>query len=255
MRVLIADDEPLSRENVELLLARHPDVSAVASCATGEAAVSLAATFHPDVVLLDIRMPGIDGFEVVRALGTPPPLVVFVTAHDEHAVAAFETAAVDYLLKPFDDARFDRMLDRVRDRLASRAGREPKKDPKTNVEAAGASTGPAASYAERLVIREVGRVRIVPVRAIDWIEAQGVYACLHHEGRATLLRSTMDRLARELDPARFVRVHRSAIVRRDRVQSLRPNQHGDYVVVLTCGTELPLSRRRKAALASLLAQA
>ncbi|MGE3274143.1 MAG: LytR/AlgR family response regulator transcription factor [Vicinamibacterales bacterium] len=247
MRVLIVDDEPLARENLRLLLQGVPGATVAGECRTGREAIQLAARLSPDVVFLDIRMPRLDGFEVVERLGgDPPPLVVFVTAYDEHAVRAFDAPAVDYLLKPFDDARFARAIVRLRERLAARAagGMAPLTD----------GVSPAARYAERLVIREVGRMRVVRVAELDWVEAEGVYCRLHAGGRSDLLRSSMDALEDVLDPVRFARVHRSAIVNVTRIAELAPAGHGDYVIRLTTGQEISLSRRRRQVLDALLAR-
>jgi two-component system LytT family response regulator len=241
MRALIVDDEPLARENLRLLLAEFPDVTVAGECRTGREALALIPALRPEVVFLDIRMPDLDGFGVVEALGgDPPPLIVFVTAYDAHAVEAFDVNAVDYLLKPFDDRRFARTLDRVRRRLAERgnpagAGPGPEREP------AAAPLG----YAERLVIREIGRIRFVHVDDIDWVQAESVYCRLHTGARSTLLRSSMDRLERLLDPARFQRLNRSTIVQVDRIVEVGPNGFGGYRVLLRTGDELSISRRRR----------
>ncbi|MGE0041874.1 MAG: LytR/AlgR family response regulator transcription factor [Vicinamibacterales bacterium] len=242
MRALIVDDEPLARENLRLLLEAAPGVTVAGECRSGREAVAAARELAPDVVFLDVRMPGLDGFGVVEQLGgAAAPLVVFVTAHDVHAVKAFEAEAVDYLLKPFDDERFARALARVRERLAARA-----------VPALGGAPDQPAGYAERLIIREVGRIRFVRVADLDWIEAEGVYCRLHAGDRSDLLRSSMDGLEAVLDPAVFARIHRSAIVRIDRIAELRPGDHGDHLVRLRTGAELTLSRRRRQVLAAIL---
>jgi two-component system LytT family response regulator len=230
------DDEPLARENLRLLLARQADVDAVCECRTGAEALLEVIRFKPDLALLDIRMPGIDGFGVAASIDASGPLVVFVTAFEDHARRAFDADAIDYLLKPFDDERFESMLARVRRRLDERR----------------ALAAVSRAYPETLVVREVGRVRLVAVKSIEWVAAEGVYCRLHHDGRSTLLRSSMDQLTASLDPERFVRIHRSAIVAIDRVVELRPALHGDYVVVLQSGVDVPLSRRRRPALATLL---
>jgi two-component system LytT family response regulator len=241
MRALIVDDEPLARENLRLLLAEFPDVTVAGECRNGREAVALIPALRPDVVFLDIRMPDLDGFGVVETLGgDPPPLVVFVTAHDAHAVEAFDVNAVDYLLKPFDDRRFAKTLDRVRRRLAGRgspagAGPEPGREP--------AAAAPV--HAERLVIREIGRIRFVHVDDIDWIQAESVYCRLHTGSRSILLRSSMERLERLLDPARFQRLNRSTIVQIDRIVEIAPNGLGGYRVVLRTGDQLSISRRRR----------
>jgi two-component system LytT family response regulator len=245
LRALIVDDEPLARENLRLLLADAPDVTVAGECRNGREAVAMVPALRPDVVFLDIRMPVLGGFAVVEALGgNPPPLVVFVTAHDAHAVEAFGVNAVDYLLKPFDDRRFSRTLDRLRWRLAERARTA---GPMVPVPARpdGPADAPPRVCAERLVIREIGRIRFVRVADIDWIQAESVYCRLHTGTRSALLRSSMDRLERLLDPACFLRLNRSTIVQVDRVTDVCANRHSAHQVVLRTGAQLSISRRRR----------
>ena len=227
LRVAIVDDEPLARERIRELLRAHGDIEVVAECADGRAAVAELPARAPDIVFLDIQIPEVDGFGVVEALGTGRlPEIVFVTAFDEYAVRAFEAEALDYLLKPVTAERFEAALARARARL----GR----------------------YATRFVARDGARLVFVRAQDVDWIDAAGNYARLHAGGRTHLLRETLKSLESRLDPDEFVRVHRSAIVRVERIASLEPWFHGEYVVIMADGTRLTASRSYSARLRSLL---
>ncbi len=252
LRVLIVDDEPLARQTLRLLLSAEPDVEIAGECADGLAAIDAVRRVSPDLVFLDIRMPGASGFDVLSAAGERGFAVVFVTAYDEYAVQAFAAEALDYLLKPFDDARFRETLRRVRASFALREysvlGRQ----------AAGVlQERPAASgFLARLLIRERGRLHVVPVSEIEWVSAAGNYVEIHTSARAHLVRQTLREFEAQLDPARFLRIHRSAIVNLDQVRELRPASHGEATAVLRSGTggvELNVSRQRRRVLeASLL---
>jgi two-component system LytT family response regulator len=237
MRVLVVDDEPLARERVLDLLSAQPDVISVAQCGNGEEAVRLIRRLEPDVVFLDVQMPGLDGFSVLERLDPERlPIVVFVTAFGHYAVRAFEVHALDYLLKPFDAQRFTATLARVRARLAGEGG-DVRRTLQALLGQVGARTGPS-------VIPVRTGDRIVPVRTdeIDWIGAEGNYVRLH-AGRVThLVRETIGSLETTLDPRRFRRIHRSAIVNVDRIRELHPWFGKDYKVVLRDGHELTLSR-------------
>ena len=236
LSVVVADDEPLGRRGITARLARSPRIRVVAECADGRAAVDAVVRFAPDILFLDVRMPDLDGFEVVEAIPKPHrPHVVFVTAHDRHAVEAFRVRAVDYLVKPIDDERFAEALDRAVE-AADRDGAPP--------------VGPAAAFP----VRAKGRVTLVPYDEVDWIEAQGDYACLHAGGREHLLRETMTALEGRLD-GRFLRIHRSAIVNSDRVRELASLENGDFLVTLEGGAELRLSRTHREAVARLTRRA
>ncbi len=244
---LIVDDEPLGRDLVRHMLAAHADFRVVGECADGEKALLAIRRHAPQLVLLDIKMPRLDGMSLLQRLepGTRP-LVVFLTAHDTYALQAFEAHAFDYLLKPFDQERFDRTIARIRDRLREIA--EARLGQNVRHLLAGAppppSTSPAKSTAlERLVVRESGRVYFVNVPDIEWLEAAGNYVALHVAGgRTHLLHETMAALEAKLDPARFVRIHRSTMVRIDRIKELLPHFNGEYVVLLHDQTRLKLSR-------------
>jgi two-component system LytT family response regulator len=245
IRALIVDDEPLARERLRTLLAAEPDIELVGECTNGKEALAAITRSRPDLVFLDVQMPERDGFQVLSDLGpTRMPSVIFVTAYDRFALQAFEVHALDYLLKPFDRVRFSRALHHARQQLA----REPATDRLVALleDLEAARRGP-----ERLVIRDAGRVFFLPITEIEWIEAAGNYARLHCGRETHLLRETMKALEARLDPTRFARVHRSAIVNLDRIQELRPSFHGEYEVVLKSGARVTSSRNHSARLQEL----
>ena len=224
IRVMIVDDEPLARSNVSTLLQRDAEIEIVGEYGSGADAIEAIRTGKPELLFLDIQMPECDGFDVLEKLGTAvPPAVVFVTAYDEYAIRAFETGAQDYLLKPFDNPRFERALARAKQRFSRTDGR-----PKP---------------LERLAIKSVGEVCFVNVAEIDWIEAADYYACLHVAGKQHLLRRSLSDLEKELDPEIFCRIHRSAIVNLKRVGRLQMNEDGESELLLHNGAKLRLSRR------------
>jgi two-component system, LytTR family, response regulator len=231
IRTVIVDDEPLARSNLALLLRLDPEIDIVSECGSGAEALAEIRRAQPDLVFLDVQMPECDGFDVLELLGPGlPPAVVFVTAYDQYALRAFEAGALDYLLKPFDNARFDLALDRAKKRIAHGKD-QPRK-------------------LERLAIKSAGQMLFVRVSEIDWIEAADYYACLHVGPRAHLVRRSMSELELELDSATFCRIHRSSIVNLDRVQGLKLSADGEYEVVLESGTRLRLSRRYRKQLQS-----
>jgi two-component system LytT family response regulator len=248
IRVVVADDEPLARERIRTLLAAHPDIDLVGECGDGEEAVRVLAAQRPDLIFLDVQMPELDGFGVLNAF--PPdqrPHVVFITAYDEHAVRAFEVNAVDYLLKPVEPRRFEAALSRARERMA-----QPPADRDAALEAVLAELRRARGHTTRLVVRDGSRVSFVRPEDIDWIDASGNYARLHVGGGIHLLREPLKALETRLDPERFLRVHRSAIVNLERITSVEPYFHGEYVLTLRDGTRLTSSRTHSARLRSLL---
>ena len=243
LRVLIADDEPLARGTIRQLLADQPDVDVHWEASDGRQAVDTVREHRPDLVFLDVQMPALDGFEVVAEVGPEAmPTTVFVTAFDQYAVRAFDVAAVDYLLKPFDDARFYRALDRAR--KAARRHAEAPADLTAQLRTLLAAQTPEASGGtlDRLLVREGKRLAVLRTEAIDWAEADGDYVALHVGSRKHLVRETLTKLEAQLGP-RFVRVHRSAVVNLDRVRDLRPTASGDCTVSLFDGTEVRASRR------------
>ena len=249
MRVLIVDDEPLARRGVRVCLAGAPDVEVVGECADGERAVGQILAMAPDVVFLDVQMPGLDGFGVLaRVPPTQWPLVIFLTAHEQHALRAFDTHALDYLLKPIDDDRFAVALDRARRRLAERSAGEVLSRLGTMLRAhGGAVSSPDAlaltDHLERFAVKSGTRTVFVPVEAVHWISAEGDYAGLHvADGRTHLVRTSLNELERRLDPARFARVHRSAIVAKAQVREVQTLASRDYLLRLADGGELRMSR-------------
>ena len=220
---LVVDDELLARRNLTVLLRADPDIASVTECETGLAAVEEIRKSKPDLVFLDVQMPECGGFDVLELLGNNLPTIIFVTAYDRYALRAFEAGALDYLLKPFDDARFARALSRAKEKLARYA----------------ASPRPA----ERLVVKNRGEVLFVRFEDIDWIEAAGYYACVHAGSATHIIRRSLSELERDLGEEKFVRIHRSTIVNLDRISRLELQTTGDYEVVLHSGARLPLSRR------------
>jgi two-component system LytT family response regulator len=260
LRVALVDDEPLARERLHTLLTACPDVDIVAECETGEEAVLALASSPVDVLFLDVQMPGLDGFDVLEALGEiigadSLPVIVFVTAFDSYALKAFEVSAVDYLLKPFDRSRFERALARARSRARRFAGPEAPDGEHQALMALlrglRADRTVRDDYAHRFAARSGNKLNLVPVEEVDWIDAAGNYARLHAGGRTHLVRETMTQLESRLDPDRFVRVHRSIIVNVERVTTVEPYAHGEYVLTISDGTRVTSSRTYSARLRTL----
>jgi two-component system, LytTR family, response regulator len=235
LRALIVDDEPLARDTLRLLLRDDAEVELVGEC-SGADAIALIEKTPPDILFLDVQMPEVNGFDVLEAIGTDAvPGVVFVTAYDEYAVRAFDVHAVDYLLKPFDDARFARALARVKAR--ARLGKPDERLPPLIRD--------HWQLQRRFVVRARDRMLVVPADEVDWIEAADYYASLHVGPKTHLVRQSLTELAQRLDPEHFVRVHRSAIVNVDRVREIQRLEHGDCVLVLGDGAQVKLSRTRR----------
>jgi two-component system, LytTR family, response regulator len=233
VRTLVVDDEPLARSNLIVLLGLHPEIEIVKECDSGADALSTIRELKPDLVFLDVEMPECDGFDVLEMLGRDLPLaVVFVTAYDKYALRAFDAGALDYLLKPFDDARFERALDRAKEKIA-----QGRSSPRTG---------------EFIAVKSTGQVSFLKISEIDWIEASDYYSCLHVGAKSHLLRRSMLELDQELDQSAFCRIHRSTIVQLDRVRGLKLNENGEYDVLLNDGTRLRLSRRYRKELQSRL---
>lgn len=238
VRTLIVDDEPLARERMRSLLEAEPDIAIVGECRDGREAVDFIRRESPDLVFLDVQIPELDGFQVLEAIaGEKAPAIVFVTAYDQYALQAFEVHAVDYLLKPFDEDRFKRALDRARQALARDKG-----DLSEKLLSLLQELKAPQGYIERLVVKSAGRLFFLRTDEIEWVESAGNYVCLHVRGESHLLRETMTSLEARLDPARFARIHRTAIVNIDQIKELQPLFHGEFQVVLRDGTELTLSR-------------
>ena len=224
LRTLVVDDEPLARANLLVLLRAEPDIELLGECGSGAEALTVIRNTRPDLLFLDIEMPELDGFDVLEMLGYDlPPAVIFVTAYDRYALRAFDTGALDYILKPFDNARFTRALDRARQRVAQATA--------------------APQVRDQIALKSAGQVLFLKLAEIDWIEAADYYTCLHVGPKSHLLRRSMADLEKELDSAIFCRIHRSAIVRLDRVRGLKLNEAGEYDVQLHTGDTLRLSRR------------
>jgi two-component system LytT family response regulator len=265
VRVAIVDDEPLARRTLRVLLGPVAGVEIVGEAGNGAEAVEVIQDAAPDLVFLDVQMPEMDGFEVLKALGPAAPAVVFVTAFDEHAVSAFDANAADYLLKPFDDERFHRALARARARIGDARVRElagrlahllsPSATPASPSPAAAVAAHPAAApggFAERIVVKKNHRVTLLDTTSIDWIEASDYVVRIHAGAAVHVLREPIADLEKRLDPKRFFRVHRSTIVNLASVRELQPLFHGEYVVIMRDGTELRLSRSRRDRLQQLL---
>ena len=242
IRILVADDEPLARRGVRQLLAPHPDMTVAGESRNGPETLRALDALEPDLLFLDVQMPEMDGFEVLRARGVERlPAVIFVTAHDQFAVRAFEAHALDYLVKPLNVARFDAALERVRERLRLRDASERAVRLAALLEAERARR---SGGVDRLVVSTGGGELVIPVAEVDWISADDYYACLHVGAKDHLLRESLTSLEGRLDGQRFVRVHRSAIVQLDRVREVQCGEGSDEVV-LKSGVRVPVSRRRR----------
>jgi len=257
IKALIVDDEELARRGLEIRLEKFDDVEMCGQSRNGREALVHVREHSPDLLFLDIQMPGMDGFEVLRRLaGRHMPIVIFVTAYDEFALKAFDANALDYLLKPINDERLAEAIDRARRVLDEKSADEQRdKLLKLVCELTGReltldsaldeAAGDAKTFPQRLAIRDGAETTCVDVDQIDWIDAAGDYMCVHAAGNIYVLRGTMKRLEELLNPATFVRVHRSAIVNRHRVTSMRPHRNGEYFLQLGGDTELKLSRKYK----------
>ena len=239
LQVLIVDDEPLARRRIRALLKGEKDVEIVGECGDGRQAIAAIQKQRPDLVFLDVQMPEVDGFGVVESVGAADmPAVVFVTAYDRYALNAFEVHALDYLLKPFDEERFQGALARARSEIR----RERTDDVHQRLLALLEHLQPPGKHLDRLLVKSAGRIFFLKVEEIDWIEAAGNYVRLHVGKESHLVRETMTDLESRLDPGRFLRIHRSTLVNIDRIKELHPWFSGDYAVVLHDGTQLRLSR-------------
>ena len=235
IRALVVDDEPLARSNILHLLRENADVEILGECESAAAALDAIRRQKPDLVFLDVRMPEYDGFDILEMLGADaPPAIIFVTAYDQYALKAFDTGALDYILKPFNNARFARALERAKQRIAQRRD--------------------VPSRMDRLTIKNAGSVLFLPSADIDWIEAADYYASLHVGPKVHLVRRSMNDLESDLHPAQFCRIHRSTIVNLDRVRELRFDSDAEYELVLADGTKLRLSRRYRKDLQARLGQ-
>ena len=269
IRILVVDDEPLARSGLSRLCATDPDLELVGECSDGRAAVAAIGQIEPDLLLLDIQMPEMDGFEVLQAVGAESmPRVIFVTAYDQFAVQAFEVHALDYLLKPFDDDRFFDAIERAkrairgtdlglfRSRLLgllTDAGLDSVELGPTQTDS-GTSRANQAGYLKRIAVKQTGRVVLVRVDEVDWVEAANYCAKLHTNKRVHIIRESLKSLERQLDPTQFFRVSRSAIVNLDRIREIQPFARGSQMLILQDGTRVTMSRNRREALERLLGQ-
>jgi two-component system LytT family response regulator len=233
LRIAIVDDEELARRVLREYLSTMPNVEVVAECANGFEAVKSVSDTHPDLLLLDVQMPKLDGFEVLELVGKDVA-VVFTTAYDEYALRAFEVHAVDYLVKPFGAERLAAALERVRNRVGKREA-----PPAQELSAA---AHPDRGFATRVLVRDAARVHIIPVDKIDYVQAQDDYVCFHNEGKEHLKDQTLAQVETQLDPARFVRIHRSFVLNLDRLVRVELDERENRVAVLTNGKKLPVSR-------------
>jgi two-component system, LytTR family, response regulator len=243
IRALVIDDEPLARDMIREMLTSDSDVEVVAECANGREAVEAIKTLSPDLIFLDIQMPEIGGFEVLESLeGRRSPYVIFATAYDQYAVRAFEVHAFDYLLKPFDQERFDAAWQRAKEQI--KLDRTGERDRHILALLEELKSGPR--YLERLVVKTGGRVFFLDVDDIHCIEAEGNYVRVHDKAKHYLLRETISGLEEQLNPKEFLRIHRSAIVKIDKIKELQPWFHGEYRIILENGKQLTLSRNYRA---------
>jgi len=239
IRAVIVDDEPLARRRIRSLLVEAEDVEVIAECANGKEAIQAIEESPPDLLFLDIQMPELDGFDVLQAIGVGHvPVVIFVTAYDQFALRAFEAHALDYLLKPFDDERFEAALQRARERIRQQQGGDLDRRLRALLEEVRGDRG----YLQRLAVPTGHRSVFIRTEEIDWIEAERNYIRLHVGGRAYLLRESLSRIESALDPATFCRIHRSTIVNIDRIQAVEALFGGAYLVVLHDGTKLTSGR-------------
>ena len=247
IKTLIIDDEPLARRNLRLLLEKDPQIEILEECRNGREAVKAINTLSPDLIFLDIQMPEMDGFDVLARVGPEQiQAIIFVTAFDQYALKAFDVHALDYLLKPFDDERFTNALERAKSQIEAREiDRLSKRLLALLEERENQGSRQQTNYLTRVMIKLSGRVTLLKVDEIDFIEADGNYAKLHVGLKSHLLREKMHDLEGRLDPAKFVRIHRSVIVNLDRIKEMHPHVNGDYIIVLEDGRKLRLSRTRR----------
>ena len=252
IRTILVDDEPLAIQGLQLRLEKHEDVEIIETCGNGREAIRAIKTHKPDLVFLDIQMPGFDGFSVIQGLlEVEPPLFVFVTAYNDHALRAFEAQAIDYLMKPVDEDRLADTLDRVRQRLAEKRGAEEVGRLKEvlaevapdAVDVEGVDDAHASNRYEKLInIKDRGQIFRVDVDSIEKIDAAGDYMCIYTGDNTLILRETMKDLEKRLDPRRFQRVHRSTIVNLDLVRQVKPHTNGECFLVLDSGSQVKVSR-------------
>ncbi|HEX8922531.1 MAG TPA: LytTR family DNA-binding domain-containing protein [Pyrinomonadaceae bacterium] len=255
IRTLIVDDEPLARRNIRVLLKEDPEIELIGECGSGAEALKVIQKHAPDLLFLDIQMPLMSGFEVLEKIDAEKiPAIIFVTAFDQYAIRAFEVHALDYLLKPFDDARFEKALKQAKKQIEQREINQLSQRLVRLLEDRDAQPNKARTptYLSRLMVKSASRVFFLKVDEIDWIEAADYYVKLHVGVKSHLLRETMSDMEAKLDPEKFLRIHRSAIVNLDRVKEMHAHFNGEYLVILRDGTELKLSRSRREQLQQML---
>lgn len=262
LSTIIVDDESLARRGLKMRLAELEGVEVLAECRSGREAIPAIRELKPDLVFLDIQMPGLDGFDVVNELQSDNmPLIVFVTAFDQYAIKAFDVHAVDYVLKPLDEARLEEAVTRARNRLADSASDDQKQRLlEVIIELTGKSESAIqemlqshdTDYADKLVIKDGSEVTLLPTREIDWVDAAGDYMCVHANGETHVMRSTMKHLEAQLDPKLFKRIHRSTLVNLEQIAKLSSHINGEFFVTLECGACLKMSRTYKSSVAHLL---
>ena len=261
LSTIIVDDEPLARKGLAIRLAEHNDINVIAQCSNGREAIEVIKAQRPDLVFLDIQMPGLNGFQVIEAIieqGLSMPMVVFVTAFDQYALKAFEVHAIDYLMKPADETRLAQAMDKIREHLQTKTDAEHKTklvqlvsdvtgsdQTKILEELASNQTVSISQYSDVLPIKDGGELSRVPVNSILWIDAAGDYMCVHTEQGTHILRKTMKQLEEMLDPRIFIRSHRSTIVNKNYVQKFCSQLNGEYYLVMESGKELKVSRSYK----------
>ncbi len=258
IKTIVVDDEPLARRRILDLLAKEADIEVVAECSDGFAALEAASKESPDLFFLDVQMPEKNGFKVIAEMPKERlPIIIFVTAYDQYAIKAFEVHALDYLLKPFDDERFQQALDRARKQMQQKQKNEfnhkllnliHSQTEQSNSEGTDAET----KVLDRFVIKELGEAILIKAEEVDYIEGEGVYVRLHLNKKSYLLRERMTELENRLNPRMFFRIHRSTIVNLERIKKLVPHFHGDYIIVLQDGTHLKLTRSRREQLQTFL---
>ena len=246
IRAIIVDDEELARQVLREFLSAHPEIELVAECPNGFEAVKAAAELSPGLLFLDIQMPKLDGFEVLELIDGNPA-VIFVTAYDQYAIRAFEVHAIDYLLKPFSAERFEASLARARERMS---GKNPA--PAAPASELAAAARPPAQFLDRIAVRDGTRVTIIPAGKLEYAEAQDDYVALAAEGKKHLKQQTISSLESALDPARFLRIHRSYIVNLERVARIEPYANDSHIAILQSGVQLPVSRAGYARLRAFL---
>ena len=250
LRVIVVDDEPLARTRIKRMLENIGSIEIVAECSNGREATQQIAKLQPDLLLLDIQMPEMDGFEVLQSLHSHFPYVIFVTAYDQYAIRAFEVFALDYLLKPFNESRLEKAITRAREQIELKSNSNF-----TDQISKLVNELREKPHLDRLVMKDERKVWFVPVKTIDWIEAEGKYVNVHVGRDSHLLRESLTALENKLNPRLFARIHRSSIVNVERIKELQPWFHGDYRVILNNGTELILSRTYRKRFQELIGEA